>query len=251
MTSLTRLFLAALAAVMLTFAALPATAAPLTTEQEKAVEEVIQRYLRENPEIIMEALGILRQRQQAAEEKRVQETLATRREQLVNDPDTPAGGNPDGAVAIVEFFDYQCGYCKRVLPVIQAFIEDHDDVRLVMKEFPVLGEASVVAARAALAVWKLAPGKYMEFHTTLMSSKGRLTDERIDAVAEQVGVDPAELHAAMSEAWIGKQLRETRALAQDLGFNGTPSFVIGDELIPGALNREVLEQAVAAARKER
>lgn len=243
-----RMFLAALALVGW-LQAFPATAADaLTPDQKKAVEEVVRTYLRENPEVVIEAIQALRAKQEAEERRMVQEALAKSREELERDPDTPVTGNPDGDVTVVEFFDYQCGYCKRVLPVLQDFIEADGKVRLVLKELPILSEQSLAASRMALAVWRLDKSKYADFHAKLMALRGSLAEERVMKLATDMGLDKDALTKAAKDPWVDRALARNRQLAQSLGITGTPGFVIGDHLIPGALDRKALEEVAAQVR---
>ncbi|EKV29179.1 27kDa outer membrane protein [Caenispirillum salinarum AK4] len=237
-------------------AAFAATAAPapaladeaLTPAQEDAVRGLVREYILDNPEIIAEAIDRLRSKQQAAAEQAQKESIAVHAEQLNFDPESPVLGNPDGDVTLVEFFDYQCGYCKAVFPAVMDAVEDDGDVRLVMKEFPILGPASVYAARAALAARE--QDKYAEFHEALMTLKGQLTDEAVDAAAEDVGLDLEQLKVDMAAPAVDEQISANMALARALDIGGTPAFVVGDMLMPGAVPLERLQQAIAQAREE-
>ena len=168
----------------------------LTPGQEKAVRDLVKEYLLKNPEIIVEALQDLRRRQQLAKEKQAREALVKRRDELLRDKDTPVGGNPKGDVTIVEFFDYQCGYCKRVMQTVIDSTKADGNVRVVFKEFPILGETSLVAAQAALASHK--QGKYEAFHFALMGHRGRLSPDVIMSIAKSVGLDVKKLKDDMA-----------------------------------------------------
>ena len=221
----------------------------LNAAQKKAVGEVIREYLLANPEIVYEALRTLRERQEAENRERSRKSLAAKRDDLLDDPAAPVGGNPRGDVTIVEFFDYQCGYCKRVFPTIKELIEKDGNIRYVFKEFPILGPASMVAARAALAVWSVDRGKYGAFHTALMTSTGALTERKILRAAESQGLDMDKFRAAMGGAEIAAAIRDNIELARVLGIKGTPAFVIGDQLVPGAADMDTFKRLVAKARK--
>ncbi|WP_404380450.1 DsbA family protein [Caenispirillum salinarum] len=244
----------AVAAVALGVAFAAAAPAPaladeaLTPAQEDAVRGLVREYILDNPEIIAEAIDRLRSKQQAAAEQAQKESIAVHAEQLNFDPESPVLGNPDGDVTLVEFFDYQCGYCKAVFPAVMDAVEDDGDVRLVMKEFPILGPASVYAARAALAARE--QDKYAEFHEALMTLKGQLTDEAVDAAARDVGLDLEQLKVDMAAPEVDKQISANMALARALDIGGTPAFVVGDTLMPGAVPLERLQQAIAQAREE-
>lgn len=244
-------FLRRLAVLVAVLAPLPAAAADpaFSPAQQKAVEEIVRTYLNAHPEVILDALQAMKVKREAEEEERVRKALTEKQDELQKDPEAPEAGNAKGDVTIVEFFDYQCGYCKRVVAMMQEFLKEDPNIRLVFKEYPVLGPQSLVAAKAALAAWKTDKAKYMPFHTALMGSKGPLSDDKIFGLATEVGLDAAKLKKAMEDPAIEKALRKNHELAQDLGINGTPSFVIGKILIPGALPKDVLKDAVAANRE--
>ena len=228
----------------------PATAAEdaLSPGQKRAVEEVVREYLRRNPEILLEAIGAMRAKRDAEQQSKVRNNLVSLRGELENDPTSPVGGNPQGDVTIVEFFDYQCPYCKRVLPTVQTLLKTDGNIRYVFKEFPILGPQSVVAARAALAAWKLDRDRYVPFHTALLQSKGRLSEQKILGVAAEIGLDVERLRAAMADPGIDKILARNAELARALDINGTPAFVIGEKGVPGAVDLKTLTALVLEAR---
>jgi protein-disulfide isomerase len=164
---------------------------------------------------------------------------------LLHDASSPVGGNPAGDVTIVEFFDYNCSYCKRVAPTVKALIKSDPNIRVVYKEFAILGPPSVLAAKAALAAQR--QGKYVPFHGALMSS-GRATDSTIAALAKNLGMDYGKLLKDMKDPAISKTLQRTYRLAGLLGINGTPAFIIGNQLVPGAISADALARMVRAER---
>ncbi len=212
------------------------------------IEETIHQYLVEHPEVMLEVLEILRGRNKAAEAEQTRAGLAAYRDSLVNDPTSPVFGNPDGDVTLVEFFDYQCPYCKRVMPDVITVLDEDPGLRIVYKEFPILGPVSVVAARAALASLNQDPAKYSAFHNALMSTRGRLTEIRIMQVAGDIGFDVERLKADMATPEIEEMIQSNLVLARALGITATPTFVIGDQLIPGAISLDDLKKLIAAAR---
>ncbi len=221
-----------------------ATVDDLPVEQ---VEKIVRDYLMREPEIIYQALEALQKRQAAEQSRRQKETLVGRKDDLLNNPADPVAGNPDGDVTMVEFFDYRCAYCRRVLPEMQALMEEDENVRVVFKEFPILGEDSVRAARAALASRRQDAGLYLDFHLVLMTSDD-LTLAGIRASAAKIGLDPDQLEQDMKSAEISKVINANYELASALGIEGTPAFVIGDELVPGAVDKARLTRLVAKAR---
>jgi protein-disulfide isomerase len=222
---------------------------PLSPAQKDAVREIVREYLMENPEVLIEALRAYEARMAEDQQKQQQAVLAQRKDQLERDPTSPVAGAPDGDVTLVEFSDYRCGYCKKVFPAVHDLLKADGKIRFVIKELPILGPESVVAARAALAVWRSAPAKYIAFHTALMTARGNLDEPRILEIAAEVGIDSKALMTAMRDPEIAAILGKNRELAQALNINGTPAFVIGGRLIPGAVEADTLRQLVAAARK--
>jgi protein-disulfide isomerase len=214
------------------------------TEQE-AIEGIIADYILEHPEIIYRAIQVLQERQQAAEAERARQALAEHRDALERDQNTPVGGNPDGDVTVVEFFDYRCPYCKRVASDVERLIEEDANVRFVYKEWPILGPESVFAARAALAARK--QDRYVDFHDQVMALE-EVTEVSVMAVAEDLGLNLERLREDMEAPEVDAHLEQTMGLAQALGITGTPAFVVGDQIVPGAANFEALSGLVEAAR---
>lgn len=237
--------------VTLVLAAVPAPAAEdaLTPAQRREVGDIVREYLRQHPEVLLDAIQALRDKEEAKARQQVRETLQTRRDEIEKDPTTPFTGNAQGNVTVVEFFDYRCGYCKRVFPAIQAMLKADGNIRFVFKEFPILGPESQVATRAALAVWRTDRDKYMPFHTALMTARGTLSESRIFDLAEKTGLDVPALRQAMKDPEIDKVLARNFDLAKALNINGTPAFVIGDNLIPGAVDVATLKHLVDQVRK--
>lgn len=228
-----------------------AAAAPATRAEQPAdlsvqqIEKIVREYLLREPEIIYQALEELQRRQAEAEAARQQAAIAENRGDLLNDPASPVGGNPDGDVTLVEFFDYRCAYCRRVVSSMRALLDEDRDLRVVFKELPVLGPDSERAARAALASRR--QGGYVPFHFALMAAED-LSLQGIRAAAEAVGLDPDRLEADMSAPEVNAAIQANYALANELGIEGTPAFVIGTQLIPGAVDKARLEQLIREAR---
>jgi len=173
--------------------------------------------------------------------------LRDRASEVFDNPATPVGGNPKGNVTIVEFFDYRCPYCKQVLPALQTLLQEDHELRFVYKEFPVLGPASVTAAHAALAAQR--QGKYEAFHTAMMAAKGQINEDTIYKVAGSVGLDVDRLKQDMAAPEIEQELKANLALAEALNIRGTPGFIIGKKIVPGALDLDALKDMIAEARK--
>ncbi len=216
---------------------------------QEVLEETIHNYLLAHPDVIIEVLDILRARQATDTDRKARDSLAAQHVAIFNDPASPVGGNPDGDVTIVEFFDYFCGYCKRVMPDLLKAMEDDPGVRFVYKEFPILGPDSVVAARIALAAHRQSPEKYVGLHIAMMTSRARLNEANALRIAEEFGYDIGRLKDDMESPEIDRILGDNNALAEELGIRGTPGFVIGKQIIPGAIDLETLRQLIAEARQ--
>lgn len=220
-----------------------------TFQQTETIRQIIRDYLVSNPEVILEAIEALKTKEQGNTETRARQVLSARRAEFFEDPGSPITGNPRGDVAIIEFFDYRCPYCKRVHPTIQALLRGDQNIKFIYKEWPILGPPSVYAARAALAA--RSQGKYVELHAALMDSRGTLDEAAILRAAKSVGLDVDRL-AREIEAQISKS-EETFArnsdLARSLGISGTPAFVVGDVVIRGAADLESLKKAVDDVRR--
>jgi protein-disulfide isomerase len=224
-----------------------AQSAPFTPEQEEAIGRILRQYLEDHPEAVLEALDAAEAKAKAAAAQKAKEAVATKQRELEADPASPVVGNPKGDVTLVEFFDYRCPYCKQVAPSLAALLEEDKRLRVVMKEFPILGKESVTAARAALAAEL--QGKYAPFHHALMAVKGPLAETAVYQAAAGAGLDVERLKSDMARPEIEAQLRANYDLAQTLGIRGTPAFVVGGELIPGAVDLATLRRKIAAARK--
>ncbi|MPY76100.1 MAG: thioredoxin domain-containing protein [Alphaproteobacteria bacterium] len=214
---------------------------------KQALDQAIRSYLLEHPEVIIESLEKFEQKQRAARDRASADALASRQDELYNHPMTPVTGNPKGDVTIVEFFDYQCGYCKRAMQTVLEVQKEDPSVRIAWKELPILGPASKFAARAAMAAER--QDKYLDFHVAVMGNRGPLTPDTVFQLAKKAGISVDRLKRDMADPAIEKYLQDTLQLAQQLGINGTPGFVIGGKLVPGAIEKDQLKELIAEARK--
>lgn len=221
-----------------------ASAADLPNKE--ALNEAIRSYILENPGVIVEALEKLERQEREAREKAAADALADRHDDIFNHPMTPVSGNKDGDITVVEFFDYQCGYCKRMLDRVFQIAEDDGNLRIVFKEFPILGPQSTTAARAALASRE--QGLYIEFHNALMGFQGQLADDVIFGLAREVGLDVDQLRADMDSDAVSAEIAANLELARSLDIRGTPAFVIGDNVVPGAVGLGVLQDMIEDVR---
>ena len=230
-----------LCALMLALVAVPAVAQELKRDD---IEKIVRDYILENPEIIAEALQELERREQEAAELAQAQALTDSAGILFNSTRQVVLGNPEGSVAIVEFFDYNCGYCKRAYGDMVKLIEEHPDLKVVLKEFPVLGQGSVEAAQVAVAVNSVAPEKYGAFHEALLLSRGQANLASALAAATEVGIAEEDLRAALSTDEGGQTIEEVYGLANVLGLTGTPSYVVGDEVVMGAVGYAQLNEKI-------
>jgi protein-disulfide isomerase len=213
----------------------------------EAIEEVIREYLLSHPELIIESLRRAQQREREAARAQARAAVLAHRQALSSDPDSPVGGNPAGDVTVVEFFDYRCPHCRRMVPVIKTLLAEDPRVRLVYKELPILGEESVTAARAALAA--RGQRKYVEAHDRLMAETGPLTRDTVLAMLKGIGLDGDRLAADMDAPQVAALIGRELALARALGIDGTPAFVIGSELVVGAVDLGTLRELISRARR--
>jgi protein-disulfide isomerase len=237
-----------LLSVALILTILPALAPAQDAPKSKAeLEQVIHDYLLKHPEVVIEAVAKYQENQRLDEKKKAEQSISTNQQQLINDPNSPAAGaDASKALTVVEFFDYRCGYCKRMAPTVAKFV-NAAKIRLVYKELPILGPDSIIAAKAALAARK--QGDYVKFHMDLMSLQGTITMAAIEAVAAKNGMNVAQLKTDMEAPDIQAQIAVTQKLAQTIGVDATPSFVIGNQLITGAMDETEFQAAINKAPK--
>ena len=243
-----------LIAFILLFLAIAAAPAPTNAQafsepQKKEIETLIGDYLRARPEVILDSIRVMQEREQATQLQRQRDGLVSRRGEIENDPASPVVGNPQGDITVVEFFDYRCGYCKAVLPTVLRLLKDDPKIRYVMKDLPILSPESRIAAKLTLAVWKSEPKRYFDLHSRLMEARGDLTENRIYDIAKAVGVDVVRAKREMNTAEIEEMLMANMNLAQALGISGTPGFVIGNHLVPGAIDYDALKELVSQVRR--
>lgn len=215
--------------------------------QRKEIGEIVKEYLLQNPEVLRDAFQELQRREQVAEANRAQSLIKEHAASIFRSDGDLVAGNPNGSVTLVEYFDYNCGYCKRAMPDVLKLVDEDKDLKIVMKEFPILGPGSTFAARAALASKK--QGKYWEFHVALMQQRGAITEKSTLKVAEKVGLDIDQLQLDMKSKDVEDILGANMSVAQTLGINGTPAFIIDDRLIPGAVGYETLAGTVEQVRE--
>lgn len=220
------------------------------TRAEKAeISKLVRQYIKRNPEIILEALEDIQEQEKIQKEKEQRTQLKLNEKFIERDIDDPILGNPDGKIIITEFFDYQCGYCKRMLKILLDISKAHNDVKIVLKEYPILGPVSTLAAQVALAAKK--QNQYAEMHAALMQLKGRLSEKAIFQIAKELGLDTEQLQEDMMDPKILNHLTRTRELGKQLMIRGTPAFIINNTISPGALTEHQLLKLITQARDKR
>jgi protein-disulfide isomerase len=243
-----------LAAALLACAiALPtaASAQSFSTEQRGEIETIIREYLMSHPEVLKDVIAEMEKREAAADAEKHRAAIAENQETIFNSTRQVTIGNAQGDVTLVEFFDYNCGYCKRALSDMLDLMKGDSKLRVVLKEFPVLGEGSTQAAQVAVAVRmqdKTGGKKYLEFHQKLLGGRGAADKARALAVAKEIGLDMARLEKDMASEEVKTTLAESFKLAEAMGLNGTPSYVVGSDVVVGAIGLDALREKVSVAR---
>ncbi|MER5170383.1 DsbA family protein [Thioclava kandeliae] len=217
----------------------------MTDAERDDFGRAVRSYLMDNPEVLVEAINELEKKQNAQVAEGDQQMIAANEDDLLNDPNSWVGGNPDGDVTIVEFMDYRCGYCKKAYPEVNSLLKLDGNIRFIVKEFPILGDASVKAARFAIATKQVAgDAAYEKVHDALMRLRGDITDESLSALAKQLDLDGEAIQKATNSSGVEAVIEANYKLAQRMGLSGTPSFVIGDEMLRGYAPEEAMKQMV-------
>jgi protein-disulfide isomerase len=224
----------------------------MSDSEKAAFGDAVRSYLLENPQVILEAVDVLEQQQQQAEAARDDALVSANLQEIQNDGYSWVGGNPEGDVTLVEFMDYRCGYCRKAVPEIEALLAADKNIRFVIKEFPILGEASVLSSRFAIAT-KLVAGDdaYKSVHDTLIAFQGEPNEVALRRMAEGLSLDADAILAKMNDAEVTEQIQRTRSLAQTLSISGTPTFVLEDEMLRGYLPADQLQIMVEDIRAGR
>jgi protein-disulfide isomerase len=241
---------AAAAVALLAAAPAPLAAQGFSAPQRSEIEKILREYLLANPQLLQEVFGELEKRQAQADVEKHRTAVRENAQLLFNSTRQVVAGNPQGDVTMVEFFDYNCGYCKRAMTDMLDLMKADPKLRVVLKEFPVLGAPSVEAAQVAVAVrmQDRTGKKYLDFHQKLLNSRGTADKARALAVAKEIGLDMARLDKDIASDEVRATLEESFKLAESLGLNGTPSYVIGSDVVIGAVGQPALKDKIANAR---
>ena len=250
MPSFRRLLAPALLALALAAAPQVAPAQGFSDTQRGDIEKIVREYLIAHPEVLEEAMNELSKRQAAADAEKHEASVAKNADAIFNSPRGVTLGNKDGDVTFVEFFDYNCGYCKRAMADMLDLMKADPKLKVVLKEFPVLSEGSVEAAHVAVAVRMQDPSgkKYLDFHQKLLGGRGAADKARAMAAAKEAGLDMAKLEKDLTSQEVTATLEENMKLAEAMGMNGTPSYVIGKQIVIGAVGLENLKEKIGIAR---
>lgn len=228
----------------------PASADSFSDTQRSDIEAIVRNYLVAHPEVLEEAMNELSKRQTAAETAKHEASIAKNADAIFNSPRQVTLGNKDGDVTFVEFFDYNCGYCKRAMADMLDLLKSDPKLKVVLKEFPVLSQGSVEAAQVAVAVHMQDPTgkKYLDFHQRLLGGRGQADKARALAAAKEAGLDVARIEKDLSSPEVRAAIEENFKLAEAMGMNGTPSYVIGKQIVVGAIGLEGLKEKIGIAR---
>jgi protein-disulfide isomerase len=245
-----RFFAPALCALALCGTPLTASAQSFSDSQRGDIETIVRSYLIAHPEVLEEAMAELSKRQSAAETEKHEAAVAKNAEVIFNSPRGVTLGNKSGDVTFVEFFDYNCGYCKRAMADMLDLMKSDPKLKVVLKEFPVLGPGSVEAAQVAVAARMQDPGgkKYLDFHQKLLGGRGQADKAHAMAAAKDAGFDMARMEKDLASPEVRATIAENFKLAEDMGMNGTPSYVIGKQVVVGAIGLDGLKEKVGIAR---
>ncbi len=235
-------------AVFSFLATLPAAAQVAVEEPTRpTIEQIVREYILQHPEVLIESFRLYKEREQTAQKEQSKEAVSASLTDLQQDPSSPVTGAA-GGVTVVEFFDYHCGYCKKAESTIVKLLADHPDIHFVFKEFPILGPESSLAAKAALAAHK--QGDYLKFHQALMTLPGPITMDAIEQLAGKQGLNVSQLKTDMESPEVQSILARNRELARKVGVKSTPSFVIGSELVSGAIDAAAFERLIAQTKPD-
>lgn len=239
-----------LSATLVAAALLPsvASAEDFTASQKAAIGDVVKAYLMDHPEVIADALQALDARNKASEEQGRTDAIQANREAIFSSPYQATLGDPNAKIALVEFFDYNCGFCKKALADTRAILDKEKDVKIILKEFPILSEGSVEAAKVAAAVNILDPKAYEAFHFDLLGTRGQADGDRALASAVKAGLDEAKVKEMAAKPEVAAAINQSYDLAHKLAINGTPAYIVGDELVFGAVGFSELNRKIEAMR---
>lgn len=234
-------------ALLLAWAVASPAQAEMNADDKREIERIVRDYILQNPEVVEKALIALETQRREAKVAEQAGKITELKEAILNSQHQAVLGNPKGRVTLVEFFDYNCGYCKRALNDMLALMESNPDLRVVMKEFPILSEGSMEAARISIAVKDINPELYLDYHRELLARGGQANLQKAMSIAKELGLDMDALTKAADDGSVTENIQEVRQIAEALGISGTPSYVVGGEMIPGAIGFDRLQTRIQEA----
>ncbi len=220
---------------------------PISNEEKQAINKLIEEFIMENPEVLIKSIEGMRERERLQEEEVAKNNLIALEDEIMHNPADPIAGNPDGDLTVVEFLDYRCGYCKQFFTALNSVLDEDENLRVVFKELPILGPASELAARVAIAASQ--QNLYLPFHRAMMNMRGSFDEKRLFATAEKVGLDIPRLRKDMDSSVVQDLLDDAKNLADQLSVSGTPAIIVGSNLVRGAISKDRLKAMVTAARQ--
>lgn len=220
---------------------------PFTEDQRGAMEDFVRDFILNNPEVLMESVNRMNEKAQKKQNEDAQKVVEENRAFFYTDPSLPEAGNPKGDVTVIEFFDYNCGYCKHALDVVKKVVDNDKNVRVRFIDFPILSPQSETASKWALAAAK--QGKYWEFHQAVMTSPAPKTEENLANIAKTVGLDVEKLKKDAASDEVKKEIERNKEMAQKLGINGTPGFIVGKEILRGFAEYDAFKTIIDKQRK--
>jgi protein-disulfide isomerase len=240
-----------LALGLMTGTALAGGLGEMSEGERQAFRAEVRQYLLDNPEVLIEAMDILQSRQDRAAADHDLKTLAENKAAIYQSPDDWVGGNPQGDITVVEFMDYRCGYCRKAFSETEDLVKADGNIRFVVKEYPILGDASLISSQFAIAVRMLhGDAAYKRAHDALITLKGDATPKAMQALAVDLGLDPAPIIAKMKQPEVMKIIEENHALGQKLDINGTPTFIVDQTMVRGYVPLDGMQQIVAGERSK-
>jgi protein-disulfide isomerase len=226
----------------------PAGGAAFTDTQKTELEKIIRETLEKNPEIIMNAAQAYQVKQAQEADKKAAEAVVKNKDKLYNNPKDGVDGNPKGTIQIVEFFDYNCGFCKKAHEPVKELLKTEKDVKIIYKQLPILAESSRTAAKAVLAAGM--QGKYVAMHDAVLDHKGSIDEPTLMSIAEKAGVNKDKMKKDMESPEVAAQLSASIELGNEIGARGTPTFIFGDKLVPGAMSLDEMKKIIEEMRKK-
>lgn len=221
-----------------------------TNADKTEIEKIVADYIKANPKQIIESVNEYQIAESKKQDESAQVNVKSKINEIENDPASPIAGNPNGSIVIAEFFDYSCGYCKKALATVSRLIEEEKEVKFIFKELPILGPGSELAAKAAIAVYRIDPKKYFAFHTKIMGERINSVEGFMN-IAKELNIDTKNFEKTLNSKEVADLIQKDRKLAESIGINGTPAFIINGKLVPGAIDYDSMKSLIESAKAEK